>query len=240
MSYAAPCPHGPIEPIQGELFMVRGSMRMNPLVRITRNMAIVRHEGELSLINPIRLTAAAEAELKQLGEIKRIIRLGPMHGIDDPWYVEQHGAEMWVQPGGTTYPEPKADVDLSVTTPLPFPNARLFEFQGTVQPECALLVEIGDGILLTCDAIQHYGDYSHNNWLARLVMPFIGFPKRTLVGPIWLRVMTPEGGDLEPEFRRLAELPFDGLFSAHGTLLKSGAKATVRRAIDLAFGGADQ
>ena len=28
---------------------------------------------------------------------------------------------------------------------------------------------------LTCDAIQNYGDYSHNNWIARMMMPIIGF-----------------------------------------------------------------
>ena len=64
-------------------------------------------------------------------------------------------------------------------------------------------MDANPGLLLTCDAVQHYGDYSNNNVLARLMMPFIGFPKRMLVGPIWLKIMTPDGGNLKPEFERL-------------------------------------
>jgi len=42
MAYAPAYPHDPIEPIAEDVFMVRGSIRMNALVRITRNMAIIR------------------------------------------------------------------------------------------------------------------------------------------------------------------------------------------------------
>ncbi|MHC4507073.1 MAG: hypothetical protein ACYTFI_27640, partial [Planctomycetota bacterium] len=85
--------------------------------------------------------------------------------------------------------------------------------------------------------IQHYGDYRHNSLLARLVMPFIGFPRTTIVGPVWLKLMTPEGGSLESEFRRLLGLDFDTLLSAHGSLLRGGAHAAVERAVDRAFPG---
>ena len=90
-----------------------------------------------------------------------------------------------------TYPEPKIAQKLAADRPLPFPDAELFAFEGAKQPESALLIRRDPGILLTCDAIQHYGDYRHNTLLARLVMPFIGFPKTTVVGPIWLKMMTP-------------------------------------------------
>ena len=98
-----------------------------------------------------------------------------------------------------------------------------------------MLLRRGAGLLITCDAIQHYGDYRHNSLLARLIMPFIGFPRRTVVGPIWLKMMTPEGGSLESEFRRLLELPFDQLLSAHGSFLAAGAHASVADAVDRAF-----
>ena len=58
-------PHGPVEQIADDVFMVRGSIRMNPVVRITRNMAIVRNGSELTLVNPIRLSPAGEAELSR-------------------------------------------------------------------------------------------------------------------------------------------------------------------------------
>ena len=79
-------PHDPVEEIAPNVFMVRGSIKLNALMRITRNMAVIRHEGTLTLVNPIRLSPAGEAELRALGDIKRIIRLG-LHGIDDRYYI---------------------------------------------------------------------------------------------------------------------------------------------------------
>ena len=235
MNYAPAYPHDPIEEIGEDLFMARGSIRLNALGRITRNMAIVRHAGELTLINPIRLSAAGEEQLKTLGEVKRIMRLGCMHGIDDLYYVNEFGAEFWCQPGGTTYPEPDIDVEMTSGSELPFPDAQLFCFESTTQPESALLINRGGGILLACDAIQHYGDYGRTSLIPRLLMPFIGFPKTTLIGPIWLKLMTPDGGSLRVEFERLLALDFDSLLSAHGSFLRTGARSAVERAVARAF-----
>jgi hypothetical protein len=68
-----------------------------------------------------------------------------------------------------------------------------------------------------------------------MVMPFIGFPKTTIVGPIWLKMMTPEGASLESEFRRLLELDFRHLLSAHGSYLPDSAHASVEAAVERAF-----
>ncbi len=228
-------PHGGIESISPDLFMVRGSIKLNAVLRISRNMGIIRHDGELSLINPIRLNLETENTLKQLGDVKRVIRLGAYHGFDDLYYVDTFGAQHWSQPGGTVYTEPTINHPITADCKLPFPDAELFLFKTTNEPECALLVERDEGILFTCDAIQHYGDYSFNNLPARLIMPFIGFPKTTVVGPIWLKGMTPEGESLESEFRELLNLHFDKLLSAHGTLLTSGAHESVERAVNKAF-----
>jgi hypothetical protein len=228
-------PHEAIEEIAADLFMVRGSIRMNALMRISRNMAIVRHQGQLSLVNPIRLDEEGERQLLALGDVKRILRLGPMHGLDDPYYVDCFGAEFWAQAESEIYPEPKVEQKLAADRPLPFPDAQLFAFEDTTQPESALLIRRDPGVLLTCDAIQHYGDYRHNTLLARLAMPFVGFPKTTIVGPIWLKMMTPEGGSLKRDFERLLTLDFDRLLSAHGSLLNAGAKASVAMAVSKAF-----
>ena len=150
-------PHGNVEEIAEDIFMLRGSIKMNPLLRISRNMAIIRNGDELSLINPVRVSAKVEAQIAKLGRIKHVVRLGCFHGVDDPYYVEKFGAQMWAQLGGTTYTIPKIDKELDSVAPLPFDNAEIFEFAGTIQPECALLIKRGTGILFTCDAIQNYG-----------------------------------------------------------------------------------
>ena len=228
-------PHDPIEKIAQDVFMVRGSLKMNALLRISRNMAVIHHDGELTLVNPIQLHAAEEKKLRALGTIRRIMRLGPMHGLDDPYYVNRFKAEFWCQPGGTIYTQPNIDVEMRSGGSLPFPDAELFCFNGALQPESALVLQRGNGLLLTCDAIQHYDDYKHNNLPARLMLPLIGFPKTTLVGPIWLKRMTPAEASLQREFERLLTQDFDALLSAHGSFLAHGAKAAVRAAIERAF-----
>ena len=227
--------HDPIEEIQPDVFMVRGCIQMNALMKITRNMAIVRHAGELTLVDPIRLSAGEEKRLDALGTVKRILRLGPFHGVDDAYYARRYGADLWAPGPSDAHPEPKPTLVFDAGTALPFPDAELFCFQGLKQPEAALLLRRGPGLLITCDSIQNYGDYRYNNLPARLLMPFIGFPKTTIVGPMWVKAMTPGGGSLESEFRRLLELDFDQLLSAHGSWLAKGAHAACERAVDRMF-----
>ena len=85
-------PHGNIEEIVEDIFVLRGSIKMNPLLRITRNMGIIRNGDELTLINPVRVNTKVEAQLTALGKIKHVMRLGAFHGVDDPYYVEKFGA----------------------------------------------------------------------------------------------------------------------------------------------------
>ena len=237
MSFPPAYPHQPIERIGNDLFIARGSIRMNPLLRISRNMAIVRSGDELTLINPIRLDDAGLRELDALGAVKHIMRLGGAHGSDDPFYVDRYKPAFWCQEGGTMYREPPIDHVLTEEGPLPFAGARLICFKSASFPECALLLTTDKGVLLTCDSLQTYADFSNSNLPARLLLPFVGFSKSTLIGPIWLKIATPGGGTLRADFERLLELPFDALLAAHGTFLKSGAHAAVQRAIAKAFPG---
>jgi hypothetical protein len=235
MAYAPIYPHDPIEEIGTDVFMARGSIKMNPIVRITRNMGIIRQGDDVTLVNPIRLNADGEKKLKSLGNVRHVIRLGAFHGVDDPYYVEQFRTEFWSQAGGTTYTQPNIDHELSQGSELPISDGTLFCFQKTVQPESALLINRYNGILFTCDAVQHYGDYRLNNLPAKILLPLIGFPKKMLIGPIWLKEMTPEGGTLKDEFERLLEMKFDSLLSAHGSFLASGAHEATENAFSTAY-----
>jgi hypothetical protein len=237
MDYPPVYPHDPIEEIQSDVFMVRGCINLNALMTISRNMTIIRHDGELTLVDPIRLSSDEESRLETLGSVKRILRLGPMHGVDDPYYIERYKAELWAPGPSEAHPEPSADVQFDASTPLPFPDATMFCFAGLKQNEAALLLQRGPGLLITCDSIQNYGDFRHNNLAARLIMPLIGFRKTTLIGPIWAKRMPVEGISVESEFRRLLELDFDQLISAHGSFLSSGAHEACRRAVDKQFSG---
>jgi hypothetical protein len=229
------CAHEPIREIAPDVFFAPGSIRMAPLMQFSRNMVIVRDGGDLTLVNPIRLSPAGESELEKLGRVRHIIRLGVFHGIDDAYSVERFGAQFWCQAGSDHYPEPIPDHELTEGGPLPIPDAALFVFHEITKPECALLLRRGNGLLLTCDGIQHYANYQRQSLLAKLMMPFIGFPKRALIGPFWLKGLTPDGGSIRPDFDRLLELDFDALVSAHGTPLMEGARDAVRHAVEQAY-----
>jgi len=234
-TWPAAQPHGPIEAIISDVFAVYGSMRMAPLMRIGRNMVICREGDELTLLNPIRLSAAGEAELAKLGRVTNVIRLGCFHGMDDRYYVDRFGARFWCQSGSSRYPEPEPDVELDEDTPLPIHDARVMTFHATRAPECVVLIEREGGLLVTCDSVQHYANWQRTSLVARLVMRYFGFTKSTLVGPLWLKYMTSKGGDLRADYERLLELKFDKLISAHGSLVEKGAHAAVVKAVQNAL-----
>ena len=84
---------------------------MNPIVRISRNMAILRDDDGLTLVSPIRLGEAGERALEALGTVKRLVRLGAMHGVDDPFrrprrrtrHVSRLGCPRGGAPGGRAH-----------------------------------------------------------------------------------------------------------------------------------------
>lgn len=49
-------PHDPIVELFPEVFLLHGSIRMGRGMRMNRNMLILRQDGELSLINPVRMS----------------------------------------------------------------------------------------------------------------------------------------------------------------------------------------
>jgi len=234
MAYPPPSPHGPPEAIGDDLFVVYGSFRANPLVRFTRNMAVVREGDALTLINAVRVDDAGLQALERLGEVRHVLRLGPMHGMDDPFYVDRYGAAFWAFPDGSRYTTPPIDHPLGEGAELPFGRAALFVFGHLRQTEGAILLERDPAVLLTCDAIQSYATAPHkphSTLLARLLMPLLGFPNKTLVGPIWVKLLAEDRAAVQAEFARLLRLEFDQLLSAHGVFMPGGAHEAVERAI---------
>jgi hypothetical protein len=206
-------------------------------MRINRNMLVLRENGELTLISPIRLMAKEEGVLEALGRIKHVMRLGYYHGIDDRYYVDRYSAQFWCQAGSVHYPEPTPDHVLKEHSIPPRADAELFVFQETKFPECALLLRHHGGILITCDSIQHWTDWSYCSFPARLVMRLAGFSLTTLIGPLWRKYMTPAGGSIQSDFQRLLELEFEHLVGAHGRVCPGGAHRKVKAAVARAFGG---
>ena len=106
--YPAATPHGGIERIGDDVFMVRGCVQMRPLFRVTRNMGIVREGNELTLVDPIRLDAATEgAMLGRLGrDSQHRATRRDARSRRSLLRRNVHGARLWSQAGGTKYREP--------------------------------------------------------------------------------------------------------------------------------------
>ncbi len=232
--YAPPLPQEALAEIAPDLYWLPGTIGLAPLMRISRNMLVLRHGDELTLVNAVRPDARNQAMLESLGQVRHVIRIGAFHGLDDAWYKDHYRAEFWCQPNSDRYPEPRPDHLLSDGGELPLPHVELFVFRLPTRPEAALLYRAGPGWLICCDSLQHYGDFRRHSLLARLLMRRMGFRRGLQIGPIWLKMLTPPGGTLRPDFERLAQWSFDALVSAHGTPLPLGAGAAVREAIERA------
>ena len=230
-----PLPHGDIEEIAEGVHWVQGSAVMGPGMRIPRNMTIVVHDGTVTVINAVRLDAAGEKRLTALGDVKHVVKIGWVHGMDDPYYLEKFGAAYWALPKGTRDQDPKATETLSADN-LPFPDAELFAFEQTKAPEGAILVKRAGGILVTCDSAQNWPDTSGCSLPAKVVTKLLGFTKRPAqIGPPWRKGMTPPGGSLKSDFERMAKLDFDKLIAAHGGPLRSGARQALEVTIAATF-----
>ncbi len=247
MTYPSALPHDLPKQIAENVFVVHGCVKPNAVVRFSRNMAIVRDKGELTLINPVRMDEAGLVELDKLGKVAHVMRLVPSHGMDDPFYVDRYDAEFWSLEDGTIYNEPKITQPLIEGGALPFSNAKLFVFKHLHQSEAAIFLppsltgEEGSekgrekGLLLTGDAVQSYASYPHTNWLARKVLPLIGFTQETIIPKMWIKMAVEDQEGIKAELKRLLELDFDQLLAGHGTFVEKNARAEVQRAFDNKF-----
>jgi len=226
--------HGPIEEMFPDVFMVAGNMTLRRGFRIGRNMVILRQGNDLTLVNSVRLSPAGEAALDKLGQVKHLVRLGNYHGVDDAYYKHRYGATFWCQAGSDNTPEPPVDEVISADGPFPDPRVEVFTFSLTKKPEAALFIR-ENGLLITCDSFQHYKNRRGFSLLAQIMMPFMGFGKGVIIGPLWLKAMTPQGGSLEEDFRRLVEWPFDTLISGHGQVCSGSAHDQALAVVDTVF-----
>jgi hypothetical protein len=222
--FPAALAHGPLEEPFDGIFTVRGTSRFAPLVAITRNMIIVRHGGELTLIGTVRLSPSGERELERLGTVRHLVKLGHFHGMDDPYYVKRYSPVVWATKDALHKPGVATTEVLAPGTPGPL-GSEVFVFERADKPEACLVLPRDGGILVTCDSIQNWGDFAGCTALAKLIGRAFGFAGAPQIGPGWRRFTEPKDEDgFRPDFERLLALPFRHLLPAHGVPLRDGAK----------------
>jgi hypothetical protein len=233
-AHPAPQPHGAIREVFPNVFVLQGSVRMGPLIRINRNMVILRDGDALTVISPIRLRAADEPQLDALGRVAHVVKLG-FHGMDDPYYLSRYDATYWLLPE-VEAPEGQTIARLGID-PFPVPNVDVIPFTLTQRPEAALHHRgVDRGLLITVDALQNWENTSGCSTAGKLLTRAMGFLHPVNIGPPWLKMMTPEGGSLRPDFERLMQLEFDHLIGGHGVPRVGAARPALAATLARVFG----
>ena len=227
--------HGSIEEVFPDVFFVTGAMEtvlQDIDWKFSRNMTVVREGDRLVIINSVRLSDEGLAELDKLGRVTDVIRLGSLHGRDDPFYVDRYAAEYWTMPQMAHETGLQATRSLT-SDELPISDASVFEFNTTQIPEGILRLERAGGILIACDALQ--------NWLSpdeffsdssREIMTQMGFFTPANLGPVWVQRAEPGADD----FARLKALSFKHALCGHGEPLRETAHEDFTATIQRVFG----
>lgn len=216
--------HGPIKEVFPDIFFVSGAMEtvlQQMDWAFSRNMTVVRDGERLIIVNSVRLSDEGLAELDRLGRVTDVVRLGALHGRDDPFYVERYDATYWTMPGMEHETGLKAAQTLTPDGPLPISDATLFDFRTTQIPEGVLHLDRADGILIACDALQNWcAPDEYFSDASRELMQNMGFFTPANLGPVWLQAASPAGED----FNRLKGLPFKHVLCGHGEPLRETAR----------------
>jgi hypothetical protein len=212
-------------------------VKMPGPMRFSRNMTVVQRGDRVVLVNSVRLDDAGLAALDKLGKVTDVIRLAANHGMDDPFYAERYGAQVWAVKGqrytagfSTSRPEtyftPQHEMDAS--TALPIDGAKLIVIDAT-PPEGMLLLPDHGGTIISGDCLQHWATADeYFSWPARGVMRMMGFIRAYNVGPGWVKQCKPP----KDQLRALADLPFANVLPAHGAPVIGNAAALYRPALE--------
>lgn len=226
--------HDEIRNLYPGVYFLHGSIKMGPGMRMNRNMIILKSGDELSLINPVRMNDSRISALDKLGIVKRVLRLGDFHGLDDAFYIDRYKCEFWAQDGQETYKSPQITNKISASVESPIPDSEFFIFESAKFPEAALLLK-RQKLLITTDSVQYHADWSYFTWFTKSAFKLLGFKAGINIGPPWLKRVTAKGTSLKADFEALLELDFDSIVAAHGLPMRSGAKQALKQEVSRVF-----
>ncbi len=217
-------PHGTIEEVFPDVFFVTGTMKnefFGSMWQFSRNMTVVREGERLTIINAVRLDNQGLATLDALGSVVNVIRIGDMHGSDDPFYVDRYAATFWALPEMEIQDPLQTDKTLIADGEMPFSNCSLFEFKTAKRPEGILRLDREGGIMIACDSLQNWVEpdkFFGDETVA--TMREMGFFTRANLGLAWVHASEPQA----PDFVRLKTVPFKHALCGHGSPLRDTAR----------------
>ena len=229
-NYAEATAQDPLIEIFPNIYLLRGSVKIGPLLQMNRNMIIVRDGSELTLINAVRLNIKNLEHLDTLGSVKNIIRLGDFHGLDDQFYIDRYKADFWSQASHDNYLELQPNKIINTTAKSPIVNSRFFIFESAKFPEAALFLE-DIQLLVTTDSIQYWDDWKYISFLSKVMLSLMGFHLGLFIGGPWLKKVSKQKNSLEHDFNQLLSLNFTSIVAAHGNIMKDSAKKELEKVV---------
>ena len=236
-SYPPALPQDSIVELLPNLYLLRGSCDVMPGISINRNMVILRQGDELTLIGSVRMTPDNEQALDRLGTVAHLVRIGG-HDMDVDYTLARYHPKVWCVAGAQTdapFGSNDSIASFDTATGLSCVEADVLPFRGIRMVEVALLWREHGGVLITSDALQHYGDWRFFNLRSRLIHPLMGFRRGMIVGPMWHRLLTTDEAATRESFDALLDQSFRHMIGLHGTFCRDVAKDRIRDAIHREF-----
>lgn len=211
--------HGELVTIFPEVLSVKGTMQLFGLFRYSRNMTVLKNGNSLILVNPVRLSSEGETTLLGHGNIDHILKIGSLHSVDIPYYMDTFSPKLWMLNDDKSLDDYKADYFLNDHPTLPFLDLKVHVFEGSKIPEAVLVMPSNGGVLLSCDSLVNMtADDEHANGLVRTLSKLL--PKPTYIGPNWVKIAKPT----KTSFTEILGFAFENLVPAHGEPVLKNAK----------------
>ena len=218
--------HKDIELVTQNIYELRGTMKLFGLFQYSRNMHIIKVNNELALINPIRVDSKTLTKIAELGQIKHIYKIGELHGVDIPFYMDRFEPKLWALRNDKSIKDLRVSEYLDEFDKLPFCSSRVSIIASSKIAEAILIYPGGEGSLISCDAFVNMKEDPMANWLTRNLTKLL--PKPCLVGPNWIKFAKPE----KQELISILDNNFCNLLTAHGDCILGDAKEKLTRYVN--------
>ena len=223
--YFKQLPHQRIQKEYENIYSLMGSMQLLKIFKYSRNMVILKDRNNLCLVNPVRLDETEEKKLLALGNIHSILKLGRLHSVDLPYYMDKFSPKLWASTNDSFVKENKyeIDIDLETNPKLPILEVQIYSFKTSKQNEAIAFLPQDEGIVMACDALVNMKQSDPmGNWLVRTLSKLL--PEPTYIGPNWFKVMKPSKED----FEEIVKFKFNKMIPAHGPILDYKADEKIR------------
>jgi hypothetical protein len=217
-------PHGELVTIFPEVLSVKGTMKLFGVFRYSRNMTVLKNGTSLILVNPVRLSPEGEEALLAQGSIDHILKIGSLHSVDIPYYMDTFSPKLWMLNNDKSLENYQADFFLNDHPVLPFLDLKVHVLEGSKIPESVLVLPSNGGVVLSCDSLVNMtADDEHANGLVRTLSKLL--PKPTYIGPNWVKMAKPTKKSLTD----ILDFEFQHLVPAHGDPVLDTANVELER-----------